>query len=75
MRECQIVSAFGLYNGYLKHLTGVDFDNTSFVGNLHELVAKYNDGKNDLLKNADNHYNLLTNKNLQKNCRNGKVRK
>ena len=75
VRECQIVSAFGLYNGYLKHLTGVDFDNTSFVGNLHELVAKYNDGKNDLLKNADNHYNLLTNKNLQKNCRNGKVRK
>jgi hypothetical protein len=72
VRECQIVSAFGLYNGYLKHLTGVDFNNKSFVGNLHELVAKYNDGKNDLLKNADSHYNLLTNENFAKNCRNGK---
>ena len=72
VRECQIVSAFNLYNGYLKYLTDVDFNNKSFVGNLHELVAKYNDGKNDLLKNADNHYNLLTNENFAKNCRNGK---
>ena len=72
MRECQIVSAFNLYNGYLKYLTDVDFNNKSFVGNLHELVAKYNDGKNDLLKDADNHYNLLTNENFAKNCRNGK---
>ena len=72
VRECQIVSAFNLYNGYLKYLTDVDFNNKSFVGNLHELVAKYNDGKNDLLKDADNHYNLLTNENFAKNCRNGK---
>ena len=75
VRECQIVSAFGLYDGYFKHLTGVDFNNKSFVGNLNELVAKYNNDKNDLQKNADNHYNLLTNENFAKNCRNGKVRK
>lgn len=72
VRECQIVSAFNLYNEYLKHLTDVDFNNKSFVGNLHELVARYNDGKNELLKNADNYYNLLTNKKFAKNCRNGK---
>ena len=75
IRDCQILAAFGLYDKYLQHLTGVDFNNIAFVRNLKDLVVSYNDGKTDMAKDAHDFYSLFANKYGVDACRQGMVSK
>lgn len=77
IRDCQILAAFGLYDKYLQHLTGVDFNNIAFVRNLKDVVVSYNDndGKNDMAKDANDFYSLFANKSGVNACRKGMVSK
>ncbi|MDA9005197.1 hypothetical protein N9J49_04055 [Amylibacter sp.] len=75
IRDCQILAAFGLYDKYLQHLTGVDFNNIAFVRNLKDLVVSYNenDGKNEMANDANDFYSLFANKSGVDACRKGMV--
>ena len=77
IRDCQLLAAFGLYDGYLQYLTGVDFNNIAFVRNLKDLVVSYNDndGKNDMANDANDFYSLFANKSGVDACRKGMVSK
>ncbi|MDA7798190.1 hypothetical protein N9E16_00200 [Planktomarina temperata] len=75
IRDCQILAAFGLYDEYLQHLTGVDFKNITFILNLLDFVRIYNDGKSNLVNDAKGSVRLLFNQSKNRSCRDGMVSK